>query len=173
MHRIRSITLVLLAVLVAAGCASTPEITEDERAVRATIERYNVLLTTGYRTLDMNPIQEVATQLQAETEYIHMSSLAEGGIRLDPELKDLEYLTVSVEATSATAETRETWDYRHYSRATGELVTEQRGLIYHLAWDLVREPGGPWLVSDVRAISATSTAEPSVFGTITPTPPEQ
>ena len=73
-------------------------------------------------------------------------------------------------APPAHAETRETWDYRHYSRKTGALVLEQKGLVYDLAWDLSKQGNGGWLVTDVRAISATATVEPNVVGTITPTP---
>lgn len=163
----------LLALALLAGCSAAPRMSEDEKAVRATLERYNQLLTEGYRALDMNQIREVATQLQAETEYIHMSSLAEGGVRLDPTLTEFDVLKVSIEATSATAETREIWDYRHYARANGELVLEEKGLVYHLAWDLEKQPTGNWLVSDVRAISATSTTEPAELGTITPIPPKK
>lgn len=141
-------------------------------AIRRVIEQYNERLSEGYRSLDMDGMRSVATQLQAEDEYIHMSSLAEGGVRLDPELQDLEFLVVSVESTTATAETRETWDYRHYARADGKLVQEQQDLVYHLAWDLERD-GNRWLVSEVRAVSATSAVEPKILSTITPTPAPQ
>ena len=139
--------------------------------IRSTIQRYNQLLIEGYRSMNMNPMAEVAAQLQAEDEYIHMSSLAEGGIRLDSELKKIEFVRVSIEATSALAETRETWDYRQISRSTGKPVLVQKGLIYELAWDLQKQPDGKWLVSDVRAIGTTQTSEPTVLGTITPVPP--
>ena len=163
--------LLMLVLVFVSGCTPAPQMSSDERTIRTTIQRYNDLLIEGYRSLDMNPMQEVAAKLQAEDEYIHMSSLAEGGIRLDSELKKLEFVRVSVEATSAQAETRETWDYRQYSRTTGKLVLEQKGLVYDLAWDFIREPTGKWLVSDVRAISATTTVEPTTPGTITPVPP--
>jgi len=166
------IALLLAVALLLGGCQRAPSLSPEETAVRSTIERYNQMLIEGYRALNMNGMRQVATQLQSEDEYIYMSSLAEGGVRLDPEIKQLEFVDVSVEATTATAETRETWDYRHYSRSTGELVLEEKGLIYHLAWDLEKQPDGSWLVSDMRAISATSTTEPSRTGTITPMPSE-
>jgi hypothetical protein len=143
----------------------------DDRAdVERAVRRYNQALTEGYRALNMNGMREVATQLQSEDEYIHMSSLAEGGVRLDPELRDFEFLAASVESTSGTAETCETWDYRHYSTVTGELTMEQKGLEYHLAWDLERQSDGSWLVSDVRAISSTATVPPTQYATGTPPP---
>jgi hypothetical protein len=156
--------------LLSGGCVQRVGLSPDDQAIRSTITRYDELLATGYRSLDMNQMREVASQTQAEAEYVHMSSLAEGGLRLDPQLRSLEFVRVSIEATSAQAETRETWDYRHYSRATGALVAEQKGLVYHLAWDLSRESGGGWLVTDVRAISATTTVPPTVVGTTSPPP---
>ena len=138
------------------GCSPQPKMSADELSIRQTIERYNELLVQGYRALDMNPMQEAATKLQSEDEYIYMSSLAEGGIRLDAVLKSQEFLRVSIETTSAQAETRETWDYKHYARDSGRLVREQKDLVYHLAWDLEKQPDGRWLVSDVRAIETTA-----------------
>jgi hypothetical protein len=167
MSSVRMVAVMCL-VLLLVGCSSARP--SEHEAVRKTILRYNDLLAQGYRSLDMNPMQEVATKLQAEAEYIHMSSLAEGGVRLDPELRHIEFVKVSVEATSASVETRERWDYRHYARADGKLALEQTGLVYVLAWDLERQADGRWLVSDVRAISSTTTVEPKVLGTITPVP---
>ncbi len=160
-----------LLVLVLAGCSTGPATSPDEKAVRSTILKYNELLAAGYRSMNMTPMLEVATQAQAESEYIHMSSLAEGGVRLDPTLVSLDFVTVSVEATSAQVETRETWDYRHYQRDTGALLLEQKGLIYELAYDLEKQEDGRWLVSDVRAISSTATVEPTVIATPTAIPP--
>ena len=163
-------TAVLVLVLsVCTGCTFGQP--SDEQSIRSTIQRYNELLAEGYRALNMNGMVQVATPAQAESEYVHMSSLAEGDVRLDPTLKKLEVLSVSVEATSARAETRESWEYRHYSRKTGKLIFEEKGLVYHLAWDFERQPTGEWLVSDVRAISSTSTGEPSRPGTTAPPPP--
>jgi hypothetical protein len=149
----------LLLVALAAGCTSTAA-SPDEALIKATIERYDALLAQGYRSMDMGPMADVATQLQTETEYIHMSSLAEGGVRLLPDLRRLEFVRVSVEGTSALAETLETWDYRHVNPTTGELIREQEGLIYRLAWDLVKETDGRWLVSDVRSVDVTTTGPP-------------
>ncbi|MRS13116.1 MAG: hypothetical protein EG823_08640 [Actinobacteria bacterium] len=144
----------------------------DEAAIRALIVQYNETLISGYRTMDMNPMQEVATLEQAEDEYIYMSSLAEGGVRLDATLVDLAFVRFSIETMSAQVETRETWDYRHYGREDGKLLLMQEGLIYDLAYDLEKQADGRWLVSDVRAISATSTVEPTRIATPTPIPSE-
>jgi hypothetical protein len=163
MHRVRfgalCVTLLVSAVL-ASGCVGAAP-SPDASLVKATVERYDALLAQGYRSMDMSPISEVATQLQAETEYIHMSSLGEGGVRMLPNLRRLEFVKVSVEGSSALVETLETWDYTHVDPATGAIVREQRGLVYRLAWDLARQADGRWLVSDVRAINATTTGLPT------------
>jgi len=169
-HMRRTGVFILLALALLGGCAKAPTISPQEQTIRATITRYNELLIQGYRSLNMNPMQEVATKLQSEDEYIYMSSLAEGGVRLDPELKKQEFVRVSIEATSATAETRETWDYRHYNRTSGKLLLEQKALVYVLAWDLEKQSDGRWLVSDVRAIEATTSSPASVLGSGTPGP---
>jgi hypothetical protein len=160
---------VLAAALIFSGCLASPGLSDADK-VRETIRRYDSLLAEGYRTANMTRMREVAEELQAQDEYIHMSSLGEGGVRLLPELKDLQFVKVSVEGTRAIAETRETWDYRHESLVTKKIVLVQEGLVYDLAWDLVKHPDGSWFVSDVRAISATSTVGPERIATPTPLP---
>lgn len=143
--------------LVGCGAGVAPS-AEDE--VKAVVLRYDRLLAEGYRTMDMNRLQQVAEQLQGEDEYIHMSALGEGGVRLLPVMTDQEFTEVSVEATSAQVQTRESWDYVHEDRITRETILIQRGMVYELVWDLVLASDGRWLVSDVRALEATSTIPP-------------
>jgi len=171
MRRVLKMACICLAALAVAGCIAPSAPSPEEAAIRDVISRYNEMIIQGYRALNMNGMAQVATKLQSEDEYVYMSSLAEGGVRLDATLKDLQFLKVSVDATSATAETRETWDYRHYGRQDGKLVREENGLVYHLAWDLEKQPTGEWLVSDVRAISSTSTGAPAQLETGAPMPP--
>jgi hypothetical protein len=160
--RIISVCACLVVAALTVGCAApvVPSVSPDEALIRATVERYDTLLAQGYRSMDMGPLSEVATRIQAETEYIHMASLGEGGVRLLPELKKLEFVRVSIESTTALAETLETWDYTHVHPDTGEVIREQTGLVYRLAWDLIRETDGRWLVSDVRSIDVTTTGPP-------------
>lgn len=173
MARALKMVCLCLAALAVAGCVAPSKPSPEEAAVRDVISRYNQMIIQGYRALNMNGMSQVATRLQSEDEYVFMSSLAEGGVRLDATLKDLKFLKVSVEETSATAETREVWDYKHYGRDDGKLRLEESGLVYHLAWDLEKQSTGEWLVSDVRAISTTSTGEPPQLETATPVPPKR
>ena len=133
-----------------------------------TVTRYNRLLSEGYRTMDMSRLREVADELQAEDEYIHMSALGEGGVRLLPVLKDRKFVKVSVEATSASVETLETWDYTHEARDSRKVLLVQKGMVYDMAWDLTLRSNGQWYVTDVRAVSATSTQSPQRVATPTP-----
>lgn len=153
-----------LCALLAAGCAPPPEPSAED-LVRGTVLRYNRLLAEGYRTMDMDRLRQVAGELQAEDEYIHMSSLAEGGVRLLSYLRHFEFLRVNVEGSSARVETRETWDFLHEGRESRAIVLEQRDLIYEVAWDLVAAPDGRWYVTDVRVTSSTSTVPPSLPAT--------
>lgn len=167
-HLVRAFVRIALACLIAsalAGCGRS-----QESRVRETVKRYNELLAEGYRTQNMSALREVATEVQAEDEYIHMSSLGEGGIRLIPTLKSMQFQEVSVEGTAALVRTREIWDYTQESIVTGKTVLIQPDLEYDLAWDLVRSEDSKWYVSDVRAIEATALAPPTVVDTITPLP---
>lgn len=150
--------------LVSAGCAGRTTPSQDGE-VRATVVRYNRLLAEGYRLMDMSALREVATEFQAETEYIHMSAVGEGGVRLLPQLISEEFVDISVEGTAAVVVTRETWDYMHESHPGRVVLLVQRELVYDLAWDLVQAEDGAWYVSDIRSVSATSTGEPERFGT--------
>lgn len=162
-----TIAALIVCALAVAGCSSAPAPTAESE-VEATVVRYDKLLAEGYRTLDMSRLKEVSEQLQAEDEYVHMSALAEGGVRLLPVLKERDFLKVSVEGTSATVETRERWDYTHEDRSTRQIILVQKDLIYEMAWDLNRYPDGRWYVSDVRAMSATATVPAQQIATPTP-----
>jgi hypothetical protein len=73
----RWLALAMMAALSVVAC--TPAQDPEVALVRSTIERYNTLLAQGYRTMNMTAMNEVATQVQAETEYIHMSSSSSSG----------------------------------------------------------------------------------------------
>jgi hypothetical protein len=109
--------------------------------------------------MDMSRMREVATDLQAQDEYVHMSALGEAGVRLLAELQDFRLEKVSLEATRAVAETREVWDYTHVSVKSGIVLRRETGVVYLLAWDLVPAANGNWLVSDARVIDVTRTPE--------------
>lgn len=150
------------------ACEASPKAPAESTIVESTVVRYNRLLAEGYRAMDMTRMRDVADELQAEDEYIHMAAMGEGGVRLLPILKELEFLEMSIEDTAAYVETRERWDYSHEDRRTREVVLIQRDLIYELAWDLAKGEDGRWLVTDVRAVEATTTVPPERLGMPSP-----
>lgn len=161
---IRSLLVVgiLLLGMTLSGCErQTP--TPRQRALE-TVARYDHLLAAGFRGAAMDRLIQVADDLQAEDEYIHMSAVGEGGVRMLPLLRQFEYTSVSIEATSALIETREVWDYVQQDITTQQEISVQPGVLYELAWDLEIDDDGSWRVMDVRAITATSTTAPDSAG---------
>lgn len=158
------VAVMAAALLLIACAACAPSTSSPDAEIRSTIVRYNRLLAEGYRLMDMSALREVATEAQAESEYIHMSAVGEGGVRLLPRLISEEFVDISVEGTAAVVVTRETWEYAHESNPGRDLLLVQRGLVYDLAWDLVKADDGLWYVDDIRSVSATSTSEPQRFG---------
>jgi hypothetical protein len=130
-----------------------PRIPQD---VRDAVLNYDVLIAEGYATMNMNKMVSVAATEQAEKEYYHMASLAEGGIRMVPMLKEIIFTTMSVDPSgNVTVQSLETWDYQHYSRATSEVVRTESDVQYLLGWILAKRPTGAYFVKSVRAIETT------------------
>src|SRR5690242_8812450 len=86
--RLNRLWALFLVILLLAGCRAT---SPEEGRVQGTVKRYNELLIQGYRSLNMNPMQEAATIPQAQKLYYHMSALGEGRLRMDSALKNLTF----------------------------------------------------------------------------------
>lgn len=124
----------------------------DSKQVKSTIMRYNQLLAEGYRSLNMTPIQEVATAEQAQKVYHHMAALGEMNRRMESELKKIEFLEVNLKGgASALVRTRETWDFTHRKIKTGEVALDQKNFVYQLTYELGKT-GGHWQVKNVTAM---------------------
>jgi len=135
----------LVFISISAACSSSEEVGK----VREVIMRYNQLLVEGYKKMDMNPLQEVATIEQATRLYHHMSALGEGDIRMLSQLKRIEFLEFKFpKKTEAVVRTKEIWDFSHTNINTDEKVYEQKDFIYTLVYKLVKE-SNRWLVSEV------------------------
>lgn len=121
------------------------------------IRRYNTLLTEGYRTQNMNPLQEVTTREQAVKLYHHMAALGEGRLRLDSHLKKLTVTkTEQPEPGRALMETEEVWDFTHYRTDSGEKYAEERDFVYRMGY-ILQKKDGRWLITGVNTIGGTST----------------
>lgn len=137
-------------VLLGAGCSDS---SETER-VTAAVHDYNTQLIRAFAAHDMNLLSTVATRDQAYTEYYQMAALGESGVTLHATLRDIAFGAVSFSGdASATADTTETWDYRHESLDTSETVREETGIVYHLRYNLVLQDER-WLVDAVTSLDA-------------------
>lgn len=125
-------------------------VSERER-VEAVIRRYNTLLAQGYSSLDMDPLQEVATPAQAQKEYYHMAAIGEAGLRLIARQDRMAFREVSLSASrTASVITEERWDYTQAAIDSG--APRARDVTdYVLRYELQQQPAG-WLVSKITAI---------------------
>ena len=147
MMKITYMILVLLMTLLA--CSRD---TADIKQVKGTIIRYNQLLAEGYTKMNMNPMQEVATEEQATKVYYHMAALGEAKVRLESEVKEIEFLDIqSIDIQNVAVRTRETWDFRHVNYETLQIGLQEKGFIYTLKYELTKK-GDRWLVSRVTAL---------------------
>lgn len=137
----KTIFVIFLIIMWIGGCYVDAK--KDTREVKDTILIYNQLLAEGYAKMDMTPVQEVATEEQAQKLYHHMSALGEAKIRMESELVDIEFLDIQLpEKDLARVKTKEIWNYIHVNIDTkmpGQTVVE--GLIYKLSYELVRNDG--------------------------------
>lgn len=146
--------VLLLPFILLSGCSMD---SADSRAVKGVIKRYNQLLIEGYRTFNMNPLQEVATPEQATKLYYHMAALGEGQLRMDSTLKDIRFVTVAFpKPDEASVDTKEKWDFTHVNIKTGKKIAEEKDFIYEMGYTL-KKVNGRWIISNVNTISGTST----------------
>jgi hypothetical protein len=146
----KTLSLALLIFFGVYGCPTSPDPTTQ--AVKDTILRYNQLLAEGYANMNMNPLQEVATADQAGKEYRHMAALGEANIRMAAALKSIEFSAVVVSRDgSASAVTKEVWDYTHLDVRTRTPVTKQQDIVYTLKYELKQE-NRRWLVASIETI---------------------
>lgn len=142
---IRKLLVFFLLISISAACSDSEEI---ER-LKGVIARYNQLLVEGYKKMDMNPLQEVATIEQATRLYHHMSALGEGDILMVSHLKKIDFLEFKFpKPHEAVVRTKEIWDFTHVNINSGKKVYEQKDFIYLLTYKLVKGKNR-WLISEV------------------------
>jgi hypothetical protein len=121
--------------------------------VQLTVRRYNQLLAQGYRSLNMNPLQEVATTEQAEKAYVHMAAIGEGKAKMVSNLKKLSFLkTEFPQPDLCQVATDEVWDFAYHDIGSGAKTGEQKDFLYHVSYKLQLK-GERWLITDIVASS--------------------
>lgn len=124
-----------------------------EDQVKNTVVRYNELVSYGYRNLDMTPLQEVATQDQAEKAYIHMAAIGEGTARMISTLKRIDFDPFSAAGGKVRVNTREVWDFLYVDIKTGVKKGEEKDFVYLVSYALEPAKGGGWTITDITATS--------------------
>ena len=156
----RLVPVLAVVLLVALGGCSRPASESPEvSAVESAIRSYNARLADAFEAHDMNALNTVATRDQAYTEFYQMAALGESGVTLESTLTAIAFKSVTFSGeASATAETVETWEYRHVSNDTSETVRTESGTEYSLRYELVLQEGR-WLVDRVTSLDSTGTSE--------------
>jgi hypothetical protein len=158
MKRILFFTLIAAALAAGTGRAEikAPAPAVELPAVQLTILRYTQLLADGYAQMNMTPLLEVATEVQALKVYRHMSALGDAKTRMESRLEDIKFLGVQLAGENrATSRTLEKWSYIHLFGGTGDDIpsgTMVEGMTYTLSYELVKQ-AGRWLVSSVTVLN--------------------
>jgi hypothetical protein len=171
-HLFAAITLLALALL--GGCSggapepgagaprekgaqappAAPKGNQSEQ-VKAVVNRYNQLLIEGYRSLNMNPLAEVATVKLAEQAYHHMAAIGEGQSKMLAKLKQTDYLGVEFpQPDAALVKTHEVWDYDYVHVKTGKLQESARD-VYDVSYELKLQKDGRWQLVGINAVGKT------------------
>ncbi|OGW25223.1 MAG: hypothetical protein A2X59_12555 [Nitrospirae bacterium GWC2_42_7] len=138
---------VLTMLILLSGCS------KETARIQDTVIRYNQLLIEGYKSLNMNPLQEVATKEQATKLYYHMAALGEADIRMHSQLKKIDFQGVTFPGSDkAVVMTREVWDFAHMDIRSGEKIYEEKGFIYNVSYELMKDKER-WLIEKVVASS--------------------
>ena len=152
--RLLIVVLLFSAIL---SCQSNYE--RDAQKVKDAILRYNQLLAEGYAKMNMNPLQEVATAEHATKLYYHMAALGEAKVRLESELKNIEFLNMKFnDSRNVTVSTRETWDFSHVNYNTQKIELQEKGFVYELTYELTKKDDR-WLVKGVTAVERKSSVK--------------
>jgi hypothetical protein len=137
----RFLTIVTLLVFIT-GCG------KETNALKETIIRYDALLAEGYRSLNMNPLTQAATEQRATKAYHHMAALGEAGVKMESTLRNMKFLKVkTLSKEQAEVNTEEIWDYAYLDIKSGKSLFDNT-VTYNLKYDLVKK-SDQWLVSDI------------------------
>lgn len=130
---------------------SMPDSNADlKKVLKETVITYITLLADGYTKQDMSFLVHSATQKRAMKAYHHMSSMGEGGVRMEPNLRSVEIGdAILLPGMAALVQTQEEWDYTYYSTKTGEKVFSNN-VRYTLTYELIRNKTDRWLVDNIH-----------------------
>jgi hypothetical protein len=155
-------TLIVLFLLTAlSGCqestsnkqgSSGKQVSSDPAKLSHTlIERYNSLLSEGYKTTNMTKLQEVTTPELAEKAYYHMAAIGEGKSRMVSELKKIDFVVTDCNTPAkCRVVTKEIWDFAYADIVTGARSKEVKDYIYDVQY-LLENRQGRWVITEITA----------------------
>jgi hypothetical protein len=167
MSKIKAAVLALMACLSLTGCQEKPATDQAAKIrpgappvvvsgtpaeqVQKTVLRYNQLLAQGYQSLNMTPLQEVASKDQAEKAYVHMAALGEGKVKMQSQLNKITFGKLDFpQPDKCRTTTDELWDFAYLDIQTGAKQDERKNFLYHVNYSLELQ-GGRWVVTDIVA----------------------
>jgi len=138
------------------GCSGT-----EKEAVKNTVVRYNHLLAEGYRSLNMTPLIQVATQKRATKAYYHMAAMGEARLRMDAYLRSITFAEIRIlPQNRSEVRTEEIWDYSCLDIDSGKSLFDNT-VTYNLRYVLEKQ-ADRWLVEDItieKAVEKKSTED--------------
>lgn len=138
----KNVIVVLTVLMLLSGC------NKENSLLRNTVIKYNKLLSEGYRTLNMGPLLQAATEDQAMKAYNHMSALGEAGLKMDAALRDIKFISLKLLAIDAAEiRTSEKWEYVYFD-IKSEKTLFDNSVDYNMKY-VLRKSKDKWIVSDV------------------------
>lgn len=133
------------------GATGSQSTSDPEKVSHKLIERYNSLLSEGYKSTDMTKLQEVTTPELAEKAYYHMAAIGEGKSRLVSEVKNIDFVvTDCATAGKCRVVTKEKWDFAYADIVTGARSNEVKNYFYDVQY-LLENRQGRWLITEITA----------------------
>ncbi len=144
----RKLVISMAVVFLLSGCGQGKAPSADPAVLENTIVQYNRLLAEGYRTLNMNPLAQVATEERATKAYYHMAALGEERKRMEAKQRTIAFVKTKIlSPVQVEIKTREEWDYRHINIDSNKMES-QSSIVYELTYSLIKK-NDKWLVSDI------------------------
>lgn len=122
-------------------------------SVSKTIKDYNSLMQVAYNTLNLQLMQEVATDKELRRLQAILADLYTKREKADVILTELEIKSVSWGIDFVEIETSEEWIYKLFNLTDGNIIREDR-YNYYLVYELVRS-GLNWKVNEVNILKET------------------
>ena len=131
---------------------------EDFEPLKKTIDKYILLLSDGYRDMNLTPLRGVATEKECDKTYIHMAAFGESRKRIDSKIKKIDFLRFEkVSESKFKVETEEVWDYSHIDIDTSKVSQEFKDVSHRMQYTLEKIES-KWFVDSVEFKDAKSGA---------------